>query len=38
MTDRVWGFAERMEFNRRWPLPFWRWLLRKCDRAHGHYT
>jgi hypothetical protein len=32
----LWDLAERMDWSERWPKPFWRWLLRKCDEINGH--
>jgi hypothetical protein len=32
----LWGLAERMDWNERWPRRFWRWLLIRCDRANGY--
>lgn len=31
----LWGVAEQKDFDRRFPRPVWRWLLRKLDLAHG---
>jgi hypothetical protein len=32
----LWALAERKDWTEAFPRPFWRFLLRKCDRAHGH--
>ena len=37
MKQWLWGLAERMDWNSRWPRGFWRWLLRRMDEAHGHF-
>ena len=33
---RIWGIAESMDWNGRFPRRFWRWLLRRCDRRSGY--
>jgi len=33
----LWGIAERMDWDRRWPRSFWRWLLKREDRRHGWF-
>ncbi len=33
----LWDLAERMDWSDRWPRPFWKWLLRKCDELNGHH-
>lgn len=37
MFQKVWGFAEQMDWDGRFPRPLWRWLLRWCDRRAGHH-
>ena len=32
----VWGVAEQMDWDRRFPRMFWAWLLRWCDRRAGY--
>lgn len=32
----LWGVAERMDWNRRFPRHFWSWLLRRQDRKAGY--
>jgi hypothetical protein len=34
--QKVWGLAEQMDWDDRFPRPFWRWLLRWCDRRAGY--
>ncbi len=36
MFQKVWGVAEQMHWDRRFPRFFWRWLLRWCDRRAGY--
>jgi hypothetical protein len=33
----LWGVAEKMEWDDRRPRWFWRWLLKRLDRHHGHH-
>ena len=33
----LWDLAERMNWNDRWPKPFWLWLLKRMDKAHGYH-
>lgn len=33
---RLWGLAEKADWGGWPPKFFWRWLLRKLDREHGH--
>ena len=35
MGRQLWYFVEHMDWNRRWPRSFWRWLLRRIDRIYG---
>ena len=37
MKHWLWGLAERMDWEGRFPKRFWRWLLKRMDRAHGHH-
>lgn len=32
----LWGVAEQMDWDARFPRSFWRWLLRWCDRRAGY--
>lgn len=37
MMHWLWGVAESMDWNRRRPRWFWRWLLARIDRRFGYY-
>lgn len=36
LFNYVWGLAETADWERRFPRPFWRWLLRWCDARAGY--
>lgn len=36
-SNRIWSLAEKADWKGWRPRFFWRWLLKRCDRSHGHY-
>ncbi len=33
----LWALAEKADWYGWPPAPFWRWLLKRLDRANGHH-